>query len=577
MNDILPTPVPVQFDAGRVCEAIARIGYEPYTAIMDLIDNAVTAKSSVISISLLLRPGKTLKMRNGVAKYQVLDNGQGMDHSEILNAFTLGSRKAYLPNSLSKYGMGLKSAGLSLGSRISIISKKNGVLSQKYTFDIEEIESRNELLVFQKALTAEETQQMTGYITGNSGTLIEISGCENVNQSSPGATISKLRDRLGVIYYSFLNNDAAPLVIRTRVSADGTSGEFENVQPKDLLFLEKAALHTAWTPDTYDYFSPYLVLNSQWDGLRDKDNAPLPPISIQAVAFPQASMADDKSPLSPEEKALVKSYGVSRENSGFFIYRNGRLIRWGDGVERPNGKPLVTKDDINIRIRFEIKDVHDDVLHVDVSKQRLDIDDEIVAALEQIVSGALRTAKEIRAACKDRLKQKHGDGQHFSDSVRDVAEDDPQESGAGEPSAATITRQSEKNAEAQKTLLLIKEEDTSAGADSEQPNAFQKIRYSEKIPYGQVWKPYFDSIEGVFVCVNKNHPFYQQFVSRFIEGTSERLMVEALIFACALAENNVLINETATDQTILDRVFRRFHKNIDQFLSEWTWENLEDE
>jgi len=577
MQAIQATPVAVQFDAARVCEAIAKIGYEPYTAIMDLIDNAVTAKSSIISISLVLRPGKTLKMRNGVAKYQILDNGHGMDHDEILNAFTLGSRKAYAPNSLSKYGMGLKSAGLSLGSRISIISRKAGILSQRYTFDLDEIEKRNELVVFQKPLTLDEVNQMGELISDQSGTLIEISGCENVNQSSPGATISKLRDRLGVIYYSFLNNKLYPLTIRTRVSADESMGEFENVQAKDLLFLEEASKHTAWTPDTYDYASPYLVLSEQWDSLRDKDNTPLPPISIQAVAFPQASMADDKSPLTPAEKTLVKSYAVSRENSGFFIYRNGRLIRWGDGIERPNGKPLVTKDDINIRIRFEIQDVHDDVLHVDVSKQRLEIDDEIVAALEKIISGALRTARDIRSACKERLKQKHGDGQHFSESVRDVAEDDPQESGSGEPSKTTITRQSEKNAEAQATLLLIQTEDAENGEIAELPKTFQKIRYSEKIPYGQVWKPYFDSVEGVFVCVNKNHPFYQQFISKFVEGTSERLMLEALIFACALAESNVLVNEVAIDQTVLDRVFRRFHKNIDQFLSDWTWENLEAE
>jgi hypothetical protein len=473
--------------------------------------------------------------------------------------------------------MGLKSAGLSLGSRISIISKKNGVLSEKYTFDIKEIEKQNKLVILQQQLSPEETLQMVESLSGEAGTLVEISGCENVNQSSPGATIAKLRDRLGVIYYSFLKNDASPLNIRTRISSDNSAGDFENVQPKDLLFLEDAAHHTAWTPENYDFTSPYLVLNEKWNSLRDKDNKPLPPISIQAVAFPQASMADDKSPLTPTEKSLIKSYGVLRENSGFFIYRNGRLIRWGDGLERPNGKPLVTKDDINIRIRFEIQDVHDDVLHVDVSKQRLEIDDEIIAALEQIVSNALRTARDIRTACKEKLKEKHGEGQHFSASMRDVAEDDPQEAGRGEPSSATISRQLAKNEEAQRTLELINEENAAIGSDSAPSSDFQKIRYSEKIPYGQVWKPYFDSVQGVFVCVNKNHPFYQQFISKFIEGTSERLMLEAIIFACAVAENNVLVNEVSTDQAILDRVFRRFHKNIDQFLAEWTWGNLEEE
>lgn len=572
-----PIPLPVAFDALRVCQAIARIGYEPYTAIMDLIDNAVTAKSSLILVSLQLRTGKTLKMRNSVAKYQLIDNGQGMDHIEILNAFTLGSRKSYPANSLSKYGMGLKSAGLSLGSRISIISKKSGNLSQKYIFDINLIEKTNTLSLLQQQLSSEEISLANELLSGNSGTIVEIDGCENVNQSSPGTTITKLRDRLGVVYYSFLSDATHPLAIKTRVTQDTISAEFEEIHPRDLLFFEKAKLHTAWTPDTYDYTSPYLVLNEEWYTLRDKDNQPLPPILIQAVAFPQASMGDDNSPLSPQEKANIKSYAISRENSGFFIYRNGRLIRWADGLERPNGKPLITKDDINIRIRFEIQDVHDDILHVDVSKQRLEMDDEITAALEKIVIKAIKIAKEIRLACKQKLKPKHGDGQHFSQSMRSVSEDDPQELGSGEPTELTINRQQKQNEEAQKTLAKIEAQNPIQEGTTEVPAEFQKIRYAEKIPYGQVWRPYFDSVEGVFICINKNHPFYEEFINRFEAGTTERLVVESLIFAVGLAESNVFNNEKDISTEALETLFRRFHKNIDHFLQEWTWENLEEE
>ncbi len=497
MTNSAPVPIDVAFDAMRVCEALAKIGYEPYTAIMDIIDNAVTAKASLISVSMSLRSGKTLKMRNSVAKYQIVDDGVGMDHDEILNAFTLGSRKNYKPNSLSKYGMGLKSAGLSLGSRISIISKKNGDFSLKHTFDIHEIERKNKLVILQQEMTSDERVLVEAAIPGDSGTFVEIDGCENVNQSSPAATIGKLKERLGVVYYTFLKSPVAPLQIQTRVSSDAAPGVYEPVVPKDLLFIEEAKKHTGWTPAEYDFVSPYLVLQQTWDSLRDKDDKPLPPITIHAVAFPQASLADDNSPLNPAERAIVKSYSVSRENSGFFIYRNGRLIRWGDGLERPNGKPLITKDDINIRIRFEIQDVHDDLLHVDVSKQRLEIDDEIVADLERIVARALKIAKEIRTVCKEKLKPKHGEGQHFSQSVRAVPEDDPQQSAAGAPSEETIARQHKKNQDAQLAIQQI-EEGRNAEEGASEISGFQKVRYSEKIPYGQVWKPYLGVSE--FLC-----------------------------------------------------------------------------
>jgi hypothetical protein len=568
--------VDVGFDAVRVCEAIARIGYEPYTAIMDLIDNAVTAQATLISITLKLRQGRTLKNRNSVGLYQISDNGKGMDHDEIVNAFTLGSKKNYSPNSLSKYGMGLKSAGLSLGSKISITSKKDNLISDKYTFDLKEIERQNKLAIIRTKLTEEEAIAANKLINGKSGTIVEIEGCENVNQSSPSSTVGKLKERLGVVYYSFLNRSKKPLKIQIRTSLFDSEGNFEEVRPKDLLFTAAAAKNTGWTADSYDFFSPYLVLNEDWNSLRDKDNNPLPPIKIQAVAFPQASMADEKSPLTPEQKLLVKSYSVSRENSGFFIYRNGRLIRWGDGLERPNGKPLITKDDINIRIRFEIQDIHDDILHVDVSKQRLEIDDEIMVGLETIVSRALKIAKEIRAECKEKVKIKKGEGQTFSQSVVDVAEDDPQQQGTGELDPETLNRQNKKNDEAQSALNSIKQENKSLGAEQE-TEIFQKIRYSNKIPFGQVWKPYYDSKEGVFVCINKNHPFYEEHINLFDEGSKERLTAEAIIFAVGLAESNVYTYETKADPALLDRIFRRFHNNINQFLQDWTWENQEED
>jgi len=479
--------VTVGFDAIRVCEAIAKIGYEPYTAIMDIIDNSVTAEASTISISIELRPGKTLKNRNSVSSYKIIDDGKGMSHDEIVNAFTLGSKRNYGRNSLSKYGMGLKSAGLSLGSKISITSKKDGVISDKYTFDLEEIEKENKLALIRQSLTEAEKSDFSSDVNGSTGTIVEIAGCENVNQSSPGTTLSKLRERLGVVYYTFLKDDKTPLNIRIRTALSDKKGEYEEIKAKDLLFTETASKNTGWSLDSYDFYSPYLILDEDWDSLRDKDNNPLPAIKIQAVAFPQARMADEKSPLPIDKKLVVKSYGVSRENSGFFIYRNGRLIRWGDGLERATGKPLITKDDINIRIRFEIQDVHDDVLHVDVSKQRLEIDDEQIYNLETIISKAIRIAKEIRTACHEKINLKKGEGETFSQSVRDVPEDDPQQMGKGEVEPETLSRQEKKNEEAQLVLDKIAAEKKENGDILDLEADFQKIRNSNKIPFGQVW------------------------------------------------------------------------------------------
>lgn len=564
----------VGFDPVRVCEAIARIGYEPHSAIMDLVDNSVAAGATSILVSLYLIQGKNLRSRNSVRKYQLVDNGSGMDEAGILRAFTLGSDSNYPPKSLSKYGMGLKSAGLSLGSRISIISKKDGSITARYTFDTRIIRDHG-LSVSKHPLSEEEIAEFSQILAGASGTIVEIEGCEDINHSSPNSTVTKLRSRLGVVYYSFLVSSKSRLQLATRVCPFGVDETPEQISPRDMLFTQEASRNTGWTPDGYDYISPYLVLDQDWNSMTGMHGTQMPPIRIQAVAFPQANMALERSPLSPEDKAKIKSYEVSRENKGFFIYRNGRLIRWGDDLEG-----MIGKDDINIRIRLELQDEHDDVLHVDVSKQRLEIDDEIRGDLDGIIKKAIKTAKEIREACQSRLKAVNTEeaGRGFTISARNIAEDDPLEASKGEPAPETTKRKRVKADEGAQVIKRLKEEETETGESEittplSPPEEFKKVRYSEEIPHGQVWKPFYDAIEGVFVCISRKHPFYEEFITRFGESTIERLMIEALIFSVGLAESNVVDNETKIDQEALDRVFRRFHKNIDTWLADWSLEN----
>jgi len=568
----------VGFNAKRVCEAIARIGYEPHSAIMDLVDNSVTAGATDVRISLMLVEGKSLHSRNSVRMYQIVDDGWGMNEEGVLNAFTLGSDQKYPAHSLSKYGMGLKSAGLSLGTRISIISKKSGTLSARYTFDTNRIDDHG-LAISKRVLSDEEQKAVLTLLSKESGTIIEIEGCEEINHSSPNATIGKLKERLGVVYCSFLSREQNPLQLFTRVCVPGSSdNSFSPILAKDILFTEQASHNTGWAPDSYDYISPFLVLDQEWNSLRNKKGEPLKPPRIQAVAFPQAQMASEKSPLSPEGKQLVNSYGISRDNKGFFIYRNGRLIRWGDDLER-----LVGKDDINIRLRIELEDVHDDVLHVDVSKQRLEIDDELRTDLSRIINKALKTAKEIRDACQIRLKGNGADeeGRSFSVTARNVPEDDPSEIGKGATQSAVNERKRAKADEAAQAIEDLKTEEQNQSGEvvgiipADVPKEFKKVRYSEKVPHEQVWKPYYDAKEGVFVCINRNHPFYDQFISRFGESSVERLAIEALIFSLAVAENNVSSNEVNLDQEMLDRIFRRFHKNVYSWLSDWVYENTD--
>lgn len=557
----------IEVHAARLCQAIARIGYEPQTALLDIVDNAVTATASNILISLFLLSGKTLKNRNSVEKYQVVDNGVGMVDDEITKAFSLGANGNYRAHSLSKYGMGLKSAGLSLGSRINIVSKKGGVLSMRQTFDIDLIEETDEFIIKIAPLSDSEVNYYSGLLPNNSGTVVEIDGCENINHQSPGTTVRKLEETMGVIYAHFLSNLGQPLNIGIRVCA-GDEPPFRQIAPLDILFLNGSMPAKPWDPITYDYVSPYLVLDEQWKP-ELADGKSIAPIRLVAVAFPQDALSKSNSPHPPELQKIVKQYQVSRANAGCFIYRNGRLIRWGDDLG------FLTKDEFNIRVRMELTEEHDDVLHVDVTKQRLEIDDELLGRLKRILDDPRATAKLIMKKCSEFMKMPTGhEGAAFTDLSANVPEDDPEEMASGTPPEEVLERQHVQAIEAANVHAAT----TPPGEDNSTAKlgeaTFAKVRYTDQVEYQHLWAPYRNAKEGVFVCINTSHPFYTEFMKELADNGPERLLLETLIFAAAVAEINTVGNLYDVEVELIKAVFARFHKNYGTYLANFTGENI---
>src|SRR5262249_35357839 len=93
--------------------------------------------------------------------YYIWDDGVGMDADHLMNAFALGAERQYTKGSLGKFGLGLKTAGLSLASKLIIVSKAEktdkplcGILSlseigKQYEIDFGEAEGEY-LNVWQK-------------------------------------------------------------------------------------------------------------------------------------------------------------------------------------------------------------------------------------------------------------------------------------------------------------------------------------------------------------------------------------------------------------------------------------------
>ena len=64
--------IPVKMDARRVCDAIARIGYSPSSALMDIIDNSVTAGATSVVVEIATDPDKNFGDRSNVLSYRIV-------------------------------------------------------------------------------------------------------------------------------------------------------------------------------------------------------------------------------------------------------------------------------------------------------------------------------------------------------------------------------------------------------------------------------------------------------------------------------------------------------------------------
>ena len=96
-------------------------GYNLSTAIADIVDNSISASAKVIELD--------YSWDGSDSHISILDNGNGMNLGELIQAMTPGSKdpeEIRSENDLGRFGMGLKTASFSQCKRLTVITKKKG-------------------------------------------------------------------------------------------------------------------------------------------------------------------------------------------------------------------------------------------------------------------------------------------------------------------------------------------------------------------------------------------------------------------------------------------------------------------
>lgn len=354
------------------------IGYSFKTAVADIIDNSISAHASEIKIYTPINDDLFISL---------FDNGEGMSRDELLNAMKYGSdRECYGIDDLGRFGLGLKSASLSQCRKLTVASKKDGVISA-FRWDLDSVIETKRWDCLE--LENDEIKQlpMIKVLTeAEKGTLVVWQDFDIAYKKSNGHVMETLSEEvdemekhLSLVFHRFLNRSFNQ--IKIYINDDRIKG----YDP----FLEDH-------PKT-DSQKPSIIKCENED------------IRIQQFILPH------QNDLSNEDVEKLGGIERLRSGQGFYIYRNDRLIIYGTWFRLASSN-LNSELYKYGRIKVDIPNTLDDMWDIDIKKQNASIPRQILASLKKAVSN-VRVKSKDKSAKRTRLKLEKDDSKIWNKNL----------------------------------------------------------------------------------------------------------------------------------------------------------------
>lgn len=332
-------------NAAKLLESMRYLGYDDKSAICDILDNCIDANAKHVWINI------TKDSKDDDYIIDIADDGHGMTFEILNQAVRLGSNTSRSHRSdLGRFGMGLTTATLSLGRRLTVISK---TLKGEHFIVINDIDSMisnntfarekfgpadsNEIDLFEKA--TKHSKQ---------GTLVRISKADGFKRMYDKTMIK----HLGQIYRYFIRNG---LVIQV-------NGEV--VPVNDPLWLDHK--------ETEEF-------SNEVHDLKIKDLNIEEPIRIRLVILPNQGGQNEN-----------RRAGYNLEKSGFYILRNNREIASSQTLGLISRHP----DFIRFRGEIFITGAVDEVMGIEFTKRDIKPTQAVRDQLEQFIKGDLRSIRK---------------------------------------------------------------------------------------------------------------------------------------------------------------------------------------
>ncbi|MED1122085.1 ATP-binding protein [Bacillus atrophaeus] len=318
------------------------IGYTFEVAVADVLDNSITAKAKNVQIACVPSPDTV---------FTLLDDGIGMSESELINAMRLAANDPHSPREgadLGKFGLGLKTASFSQCIDLTVLSKKNEVVSIKQ-WDLEYISRENEWLLITPDINEyEHIPLFEEFMQQENGTLVVWRGIDAFPKSDIPKKIDILRNHLSLVFHCFLEG-TVPGKKALKIYINGQQLEpFNPFNPKHIATQQLV-------PEKIKYLDSEVI--------------------VQPYILPHHSK------LSQQEFVKYATKDGYTKSQGFYLYRAYRLLIFGTwwGMHRTNDAHKL------IRIKIDIPNDQDLAWGIDIKKSSANPASEIKKDLKRII------------------------------------------------------------------------------------------------------------------------------------------------------------------------------------------------
>ena len=336
--------------AACLSESLRDLGYSLETAIADLIDNSISADASRVQIYCDLTEDDPF--------LAIIDDGIGMTNCKLIKAMQHGSSNSKaerVATDLGRFGLGLKTASFSQCRRLTVMSIQDSVKSAA-EWDLNVVSDSDEWLI--SILDKNEISELPyNHEIGECGTLVLWRNLDRLTEEHYGKRRSEVVNEkldlverhLSLVFHRFL---AGEVKGRKRLSITLNGHNLKAFDP----FCRKNTA-TQILPEEVVHLDNHAV-------------------KLQPYILPHHSK------LSTAEYNFYQDRSDFISNQGAYIYRNGRLMAWGDWFRLiPKGESTKLA-----RVQIDFPNALDESWTIDIKKSRARPPFQVRERLKQIIA-----------------------------------------------------------------------------------------------------------------------------------------------------------------------------------------------